>query len=123
MFKLAKVYTRGQIHEVLGGGVMDYLPHKDGQVVCGCFRKDTNPDAPDIILPGRGPSIQYWAEVFRAQRDPVPVFLKRAVNAWEYVGDYRVERSTEDHSEMAKQSARSGRNDVTSVLFLRRQGA
>lgn len=120
MFQAGKHYTRGQIHEVLGGGVMDYLPHQDGQVVCGCFKKATNPNAPDIVLPGQGPNIRRWAEVFREQRDPVPIFIKKAVNEWEYVGDYRVDRWTDEPSEIARHSARSGRHDVTSVLFLKR---
>jgi hypothetical protein len=105
MLQVGKSYTRGEIHRILGGGVRDYLPHKDGQVVCGCFKKETNPNAPDIVLPGRGTSIQHWAEVFRAQTNPIPVFIKRAVNEWEYVGDYRVDRWTDEQSEIAEYSA------------------
>lgn len=118
MFQLGSFYTREEIHEALGGGVVEYLPHKDGKVVCGCVTTDANPDAPDIILPGRGPEIQHWAEVFRHQAEPVPIFVKRAEKRWEYVGDYRVERWSEDESEIASHSLRSGRSDITSVLVL-----
>ncbi len=45
---LNKTYTREEIHEMLGGDMQSYLPHKDGKVVCGCFRLDTNPDAPNV---------------------------------------------------------------------------
>ena len=120
MLQVGKSYTRGEIHRILGGGVMDFLPHQDGQVVCGCFKKETNPNAPDIVLPGRGSGIQHWAEVFRAQTNPIPVFIKRVVNEWEYVGDYRVDRWTDEQSEIAKYSAGTNRNDITSVLFLKR---
>ena len=118
--EIGKCYTRGQIHDRLGGGVQDYLPHQDLQVVCGCLKTDTNPNAPDVVLPGKGPSIQRWAKVFRDQRHPVPIFLKQAINAWKYVGDYQVDRWTEDHSEIAAHAKRAARNDVTSVLFLKR---
>ena len=85
MLQVGKSYIRGEIR-ILLGGVMDYLPHQDGQVVYGCFKKETNPNAPDIVPPGRGPGIQHWAKIFRAQINPIPVFIKRAVNEWEYVG-------------------------------------
>jgi hypothetical protein len=120
MFEVRRCYTRAQIHDLLGGGIQDYLPHKDGKVVCGCFRKDTNPDAPDVILPGNGPDIQKWARVFREQKYPVPVFIKKESNAWEYVGDYEVEQWTDNASEIARYARSSGRADVTSVLFLKR---
>ena len=120
MLQVGNTYTRGEIHRILGGGVRDFLPHQDGQVVCGCFKKETNPNAPDIVLPGRGKGIQHWAEVFRAQTNPIPVFIERAVNEWEYVGDYRVDRWTDEQSEIAEYSAETNRNDITSVLFLKR---
>jgi hypothetical protein len=120
MFKMGYNYTRDQIHDVVGGGIQDFLPHKNGQVVCGCFRRDTNPNAPDVILPGNGPDIQKWAKVFREQKYPVPVFIKKESNVWEYVGNYEVERWTDDPSEIARYAKSSGRKDVTSVLFLKR---
>jgi len=46
MLKTGNQYSRRQIHDLLGGGIQSYLPHKNGQVVCGCFRKDLNPLAP-----------------------------------------------------------------------------
>lgn len=113
-------YTREQIHDLLGGGVQDYLPHKDGQVVCGCFKKDTNPDAPNVILPGTGPKIQKWAKVFRGQSYPIPIFIKKDINKWEYVGEYQVKRWTDKLSDITSYASTSGRNNVTSVLFLER---
>jgi hypothetical protein len=35
-FRKGQYYTRKEINGVLGGGVQDYLPHKDGAVVCSC---------------------------------------------------------------------------------------
>ena len=91
-FAFSQTYTRGEIRQALGGDLSSYLPHRDGRVVCGCFRPDLNPDAPDVILPGRGPKIERWARVFATQRDFIPCFVKADTNAWEYVGRFRVRR-------------------------------
>jgi hypothetical protein len=87
---VGKGYTRRQIHEVCGGGVQDYLPHKNGQVACACLSLGYNPNAPHEVLAGYGPGIERWARVFAVQKTYVPVFIKKGVNFWEYVGDYRV---------------------------------
>ena len=63
-FGFGQTYTRGEIRQALGGDLSSCLPHRDGRVVCGCFRPDLNPDAPDVILSGRGPTIERWARVF-----------------------------------------------------------
>ena len=118
-FDLGRAYTRAQVHDALGGGVEDYLPYVDGVVVCGCFDPDLNPDAPDVVLPGFGPAIERWAEVFAGQRTAVPCFLKRGTNAWEYVGDFRVRESSRSPAEIerwARVAHRSG--DVSMVLHM-----
>jgi hypothetical protein len=68
-FRKAQHYTRDEIHDVIGGSVEDYLPTRDGHVVCGAFREDANPDAPTIILPGFGKRIESAAK--RLQRKQV----------------------------------------------------
>lgn len=111
-------YTRDQIHHFLGGSLQEYLPHVDGSVVCGCFDPAKNPSAPSIVLPGPGPGIRRWAEVFAGQKHYVPVFLKRAVHRWEYVGDYRVSRRSIDASEIAGHAQLTGRPRLSQVLHL-----
>jgi len=99
-FAFGQTYTRGEISRALGGDLSSYLPHRDGRVVCGCFRPDLNPDAPDVILPGRGPKIERWARVFATQRDFIPCFVKADTNAWEYVGHFCVRRVISDAAEL-----------------------
>ena len=118
-FVKGEQYTRSEIHEVLGGGLQTYLPTENGRVVCGAFRTDTNPNAPNVILPGFGPTIQKSAELFAAQSECVPVFLKRSINAWEYVGSYRVTRLSRDPQDIAERAAAAGRRaGVSMVLYL-----
>ena len=122
MFDKNQLYTRRQIHDILGeGGLDDYLPHKNKEIVCGCFREDTNPEAPDIILVGNGRDIYRYACIFCKQKHFVPVFIKKAVNEWRYVGDYRVERWSESASDISKQKRLSGRTEIRRVLFLEQE--
>jgi hypothetical protein len=121
-FHQGESYTRAEIHKALGGGVQDYLPHRDGQVVAACLSPQLNPDAPEVVLPGLGPEIQRWAERFAEQRESVPTFLKRGTNDWEYVGNYRVRRLATDPSEINEQRYATGRDDVSMVLYLESAG-
>lgn len=123
MFELRHLYSRRDIHERVGGSVQSFLPHIEGRVVAACVHTDTNPDAPDIILPGKGPGIQHAAELLVEQATPVPTFLYRNPAKWEYVGDYRLERCSRDPEEIARQVRRSDRPDVTMVLYMERINA
>ena len=70
MFETGKFYTWRDIRAEIGDdGKQWYLPTVNGTVVAGCFKRspDTNPDAPDIVLPGNGPLIQQAARQFTAQ--------------------------------------------------------
>ncbi len=115
---LNKTYTREEIHEMLGGDMQSYLPHKDGKVVCGCFRLDTNPDAPNVVLVGDGDNIYAYSQVFCEQKHHIPIFIKEDFNCWRYVGDYRVRKWEEDELSIKMHSASSGRTHVLRVLKL-----
>lgn len=111
-------YSRAEIHEMVGGSVVDYLPTVNGRVVAGCFRRDTNPNAPAIVLPGNGPRIMKTADLFASSRTTVPVFIKQQVGRWQYVGDYRVARKSSDPAEIRLHAKAAGRTDVSCVLHL-----
>jgi hypothetical protein len=114
-----RLYTRREISDKLGGGVQDYLPHADGRVVCACLSREYNPDAPYVILPGTGPDIVRWGDVFAQQRDFVPVFLKRATNAWQYVGRFRVQERSVDAEQIERWGVVSDRlGEISMVLYL-----
>src|SRR5262245_56942382 len=110
MFDLGESYTREQIHAFLGGGLQTYLPHVGGRVVAACLRLDTNPDAPNIILPGTGKGIEYAAQLLVSQRFPVPIFVKRGTGRWEYVGEFVPLRWSRESTEITEQAQRSKRS-------------
>ena len=121
-FTLGKKYTRKSISAALGGSEIEYLPMVDDRVVCGCFTLDHNPEAPDVVVPGTGKIIQQEAAQFCSQDYPVPVFIKRGVNQWEYVGDYKAVRFSTLPADLAAHHKDSitPLNKVTRVIFLKR---
>lgn len=118
MFTKGMCYTRLEINQKIGGSVQSFLPTVNGEVVCACLTEELNPQAPEVILAGNGPRIIANAEKLGRQRAPLPVFMKQAANAWEYVGDWRPVRATTDRNEIAAHSAKAGRNDVRVVVFM-----
>lgn len=111
-------YAWHQLRLVVGHAPHGYLTEIEGNIVCGCFRLDLNPDAPDIILPGTRDDWMSKASRFERQATAAPVFLKAEGLPWEYAGNYRVESSTSNLAEIAIHRERVGRNDIGLVLFL-----
>jgi hypothetical protein len=121
-WQLGRSYTRREIHNAVGGSVQSYLPtNKDAGVVAACLRPDLNPDAPDVVLPGRGAEIERTADwLCDHPQHEVPVFLKRDTNRWEYVGRYRCAGWSDDTTEIQKRTPGSRSDPVYRVLFLKR---
>lgn len=115
------MYSRKEINAELGGSQIEYLPTEDKRIVCGCFTLEHNPEAPRIIIPGTGRMIESAAKRFCGQDYPVPIFIKRRVNEWEYVGYYKVESYSADPAEIAAHHKGSitPLNQVTSVIYLK----
>jgi hypothetical protein len=113
-------YTREEIAATHGGSVVEYLPRAGGRVVCACLRTDPdyNPEAPRVILAGRGRDIEESAAILAEQEGPIPVYLKRAINAWEYVGGYEAESSSQLPDDIVRYETQTGRK-VTRAIFMR----
>ena len=104
--------------EVPGSGD-GFLRYGDGQIVSAALRPDLNPDAPTVILVGRGPRRESSAQLFCEQNVPVSVYLKRGTNRWEYSGKFAVHRWSEAEAEIRKHETRTGRDDIVRVIYLR----
>lgn len=122
-FDIGIRYTRDEIHDAVGGGSrVSYLPNKDGVILCACLTLEANPDAPHIILPGRGKEIERSAGIFckKNKNNAVPAFIKRNINQWEYVGNFIVEGDSTSQNEIHTYACRSGRTDITRVIYMKR---
>ena len=118
IFKQGESYTRDEIHDQLGGSKQSYLPTKDRIVTCICLSKDMNPDAPHIILSGRGKIVNQSAKWLVAQGGEVPVFVKESSSNWIYQGMFRVKKSVVDKNEIRNRYRLAGRTDVQMVIEL-----
>ena len=121
-FANGQLYSRKEISAALGGSEIEFLPTVNKLVVCGCFTLDHNPEAPAIVIPGTGRIIQREANQFCNQDYPIPIFIKRRVNEWEYVGDYKAVRHSTDAAEITAHHRGSitPLDKVTRVIFLKR---
>jgi hypothetical protein len=121
-FTIGKTYSRKQISAALGGSEIEYLPTANKRVVCGCFTLEHNPEAPDIIIPGTGRVIEREGKLFCDQDYPVPIFIKRRVNEWEYVGDYKAVNHSIAPTDIAAHHKGSitPLKEVTRVIFMMR---
>ena len=118
MFKIGEAYTRRQIHEVLGGSVQSYLPTVQGRVVCACLTTKMNPGAPHVILVGNKPRVLQAAHQLVKQAELIPIFLKKASNAWVYAGNYALAKVT-TKDEGLKRYDLAGRDSIELVLEMK----
>jgi hypothetical protein len=119
-FKVGSDYTRAQIHASFGGSKQSYLPTVEGRVVAVCITPRLNPRAPQVILCGQGPVIAAAGAALAKQNEPLPVFVKRAVNHWQFQGTLRVVASHTSGPTFVSLIAGSGRSpsDVSLAIEL-----
>jgi hypothetical protein len=96
-----------------------YLREKDGAIVCACLRADKNPNAPWEILVGKKPENLRQANLLAKATQPIPVFVKEAVNQWEYWGEFVFDRRETDAKKMGPRLPPSRRSDTELIVFLR----
>jgi hypothetical protein len=118
-FEKGAYYTRQQISDRVGGGsVQNAMPNKDGRVLCVCISPAWDINAPKVVLVGAGPAVQKEAAMFCSQNAAVPFFCKKMANLWEYAGDFKPVKWTEDPAEVGAFAQSSGRINLTKVIFL-----
>lgn len=115
---IGKTYDRDEIYEMFGGSKQSALPFKDGVPVCGCYTLEMNPNAPEIILVGVGIYKEQYSQIAVEQKLTLPIFLKRAVGEFEFVGYYRAVKYSTDREEIKKKNNSSrNNNDIAAVLY------
>ena len=95
-FEKGSVYTRGQIHDAVGGSARAALPTRGGRVVCVCLTREQNPRAPKEMVIGNKDRAIRLARAFAASGEAVPVFVRTRRGGWEFTGDHRVRAVIDD---------------------------
>ncbi len=83
---MTTLLTTKQFEQATAGGD-DFIRTAKGRVVRLALRLDLNPDAPDVIIVGKGIRRELRAKLVASQGGTAPTYLKRGVNAWEFVGE------------------------------------
>jgi hypothetical protein len=100
-FVVGQTYSRDEIHEKVGGDKQNMMPTVGRRLVCCCLIPEKNPKGPStLLIRDHYATASQWAN----DGHDVPVFVKRAVNHWEYIGQYHVGRATEDPKDMAAEA-------------------
>lgn len=117
-FEKGALYTRGQIHESVGGSAWAALPTRGGKVVCVCLTREKNPRAPVEMVVGSKDRTLRLARAFAVSRAAVPVFVRKRGGAWEYTGDRRVRSVIEDPGALLTLVAEGAPLDSSMALLL-----
>ena len=117
-FERGSVYTRGQIHEALGGSARAALPTRGGKVVCACLTREKNPRAPEEMVIGSKDRAVRLARAFAASGEAVPVFVRTRRGGWEYTGERRVRAVIEEPGALLALVAEGAPLDIALALLL-----
>jgi hypothetical protein len=117
MFTIGECYSRDEIHCVLGGSKVSCLPSVDGKLVAACLTLRFSPAAPTVVLCGQGPRTTLASRLLTLQREPLPIFIKKAANRWQFCGDFRVSEFLVGGPRFEELIAGSGRS-LASVSYV-----
>lgn len=120
IFSLDEIVTRSELSSRVGAGGDSCFLHKNNTVVAIAMNPEKNPHAPFVLLVGRGPRKERYAQEFLKSKLPVPTFVKEATDRWRYVGNYRAIALDKSASDIQENAAVSGRNDIWGVMKLER---
>jgi hypothetical protein len=120
-FTIGKCYSRDEIHCALGGSKVSCLPSVGGRLVAACLTLSFSPAAPAVVLCGQGPRTTPASRLLTLQREPLPIFIKKAANRWQFCGEFRVAEFFVGGPRFEELIAGSGRSlaSVSYVVLLR----
>lgn len=114
---LPRIVTTKELAEITAGGD-DYIRTKRNVVKGLALRMDLNPDAPDAIVFGKGPRVETRASLLLESGAVVPAYVKRRVNEWEYLGQFRATALRRDPQTIERHRGTRKQGTVAGVLFL-----
>ena len=116
--QVGDILTRDELSNYVGAGGDSCFLHNQNIVVAIAMNPELNPDAPEILLVGKGPMKEKYAATLLTSEAYVPTFIKRASHQWEYMGVFKAAKIEHNREVIAEHSRRSGRNDIWGVLSL-----
>ncbi len=114
---LLKTLTTDELAKTLAGGD-SFIRTKGGEVKGLAVTTDKNPEAPDVIIVGKGPRKISNAKLFLESGLFVPVYIKQAVNSWKYLGSYKADSYLQDMETIEKYRKDRQIENIDGILFL-----
>lgn len=114
---VGKRYTWQQVQKHWYGE-QTFLAKRDGRIICATLVAETNPEAPEVMIVGTKPRNMRRAEEFCEQGGVIPVFMKYAVDSWEFKGFFELESFTTDPARVKKHA--HPRQELSRVIYLRK---
>lgn len=112
-----KTLTTDELALELAGGD-SYIRTKNNIVRGLAVTTDKNPEAPEIIVVGKGVRIIANAKLFLEQQQYVPVYVKQSVNTWRFLGSYKADNYSQDPKVIEKHRKHRTLDSVDGILFL-----
>jgi len=105
---IGKLYDMEQQNKMHGGPRQQCAPTKDGDVTLLRLTPEHDPDAPYIVDWGASndPKVRQIQE--QTQQKPLPVYVRRHPNEWEYMGSFRVTHVATEGPTLEERAARAG---------------
>ena len=116
--QIGDIVTRDELSKNVGAGGDGCFLHSQNKVVAIAMNPDKNPNAPEILLVGKGPRKELYASTLLKSGAFVPTFIKRAPHQWVYMGDFKAGKIDRDAEVIDRHAKRSGRGDIWGVLSL-----
>jgi hypothetical protein len=114
------VVTTAKLAQELAGGD-SYIRTKDGKVLGLAVDPRKNPDAPAIIVVGKGPLIESRAALFMGCGHAVPVYVKEGTNAWRWEGRFAAVAYKKDAETIGRHRGSRRLSEIAGILFLKRE--
>ncbi len=115
---IGNLYSPREQYEMHGGNMQRCAPDKDGRVLLLRVKPRSNPDAPRII-DWEEPN-DPWVRTIQEQDGTLPLYIFRDVNAWEYMGQFRVAHVATDAQTLSQRSRAVGKT-VSYAIYLERR--
>jgi len=116
---IGKRYSPKEQYEMHGGNQQQCAPINEGRVLLLRLKPDHNPDAPDVADWETPDNTKVDQIREQTQQEPLPVYVRRRPNEWEYMGRFRVARVTTDKATLTKREAKAN-HEVNYAIHLER---
>jgi hypothetical protein len=108
-----------QLAALLAGGD-DYIRTKNNVVRGLALKRTLNPDAPEVVVFGKGPRVVSRAKLFLESGLAVPAYIKRETNLWQFLGMYRANDIRADKAALLHYGRTRKPGSVAGALVLER---